>query len=189
MVFFLGTISSSHWGELTQLWWEVACFQCWFIIPMKKSWSWGGFWRRAVSRQQRTSVRGSVKTSAREELEKTSSSWIGAVWYRGRPPSVAHRRGIFSIIRSKPAARTRCANGVFSALAVPSGPIGLGAWGQRSPLLDLFFKGNVLWLRRGLSSDKKQSDSRLYSHSVQLRYKVGDSVSPPLCVSFNVTFV
>lgn len=39
---------------------------------------------------------------------------------------------------------------------------------------------------------KKQSDSLthvFYSHSVQLRYKVGDSVSPPLCVSFNVTSV
>lgn len=35
--------------------------------------------KSTVSRQQRTSVRGSVKTSAREELEKTSSSWIGAV--------------------------------------------------------------------------------------------------------------
>lgn len=35
----------------------------------------------------------------------------------------------------------------------------------------------------------RQFDSHLYSHSVQLRYKVGDSVSPPLHVSFKVTFV
>lgn len=29
-LFFMGSlgISSSHWGELTQLWWEAACFQC-----------------------------------------------------------------------------------------------------------------------------------------------------------------
>lgn len=43
-----------------------------------------------------------------------------------------------------------------------------------------------------MAADKKQSDSLthvFYSHSVQLRYKVGDSVSPPLCVSFNVTFL
>lgn len=93
----------------------------------------------------------------------------------------------------KPAdfAQTRCANGVFSALAVPSGPRGLepGVRGHRCWI----FKGNILWLQRGLSSDtKKQSDSLthvFYSHSVQLRYKVGDSVSPPLCVSFNVTSV
>lgn len=37
---------------------------------MKKSWSWGLLEKSTVSRQQRTSIRGSVKTSASEELER-----------------------------------------------------------------------------------------------------------------------
>lgn len=161
--------------------------------------------KSTVSRQRRMSIRGSVKTSALGELERekrvslaltlsflsSSLSWIGAVWDRSRPPSVSAERYFLISDRNRLTLPKLDVQMECSRLSLPH--LGREDWsrGVRGHRCWIF-KGNVLWLRRGLSSNKKtvrQFDSRLYSHSVQLRYKVGVSVSPPLSVSFNVTFV
>lgn len=94
-----------------------------------------------MSRQQRMSVWGSVKTSAFEELEGEKQAFA-LVSVLDQCCSISWQMSLCCAPQrddsEKPAdlAKTRCAKGVFSALITVQAE-GTGAWGQRSRLLDL----------------------------------------------------